>query len=313
MDGTFMDILRERLNGIAESAVAMLPQLTVTVILLLITWIIANIASRVYGKVMSRSRLRPSLVSVFQKLITIFIWFAGILISATVLFPDLTPGNLVAGLGLGSVAIGLAFKDTFENFLAGILILAREPMRLGDFIECEGVEGKVEYISIRDTYIRKTNGELVLVPNGFLFKNPLYVVTDKDQRRETIICGIAYDEDVDEAREVIRSAVEGLDTVDASQPVQIFAQAFGDSSINFEVTWWTGSTPVDTRASKDKVVAAVKRALDEAGIEIPFPYRTLTFKEPLNIQRAPDGGEKSDEGAERDKSDASGQQDTDRR
>lgn len=58
---------------------------------------------------------------------------------------------------------------------------------------------------------------------------------------------------------------------------------FGSSSINFEVTWWTGSTPLDVRRSRDEVVAKVKHSLDEAGIEIPYPYRTLTFKQPLEM------------------------------
>ena len=73
--------------------------------------------------------------------------------------------------------------------------------------------------------------------------------------------------------------------------VEIFAQEFADSAINFEVTWWTGSRPIDIRSSRDKVVAAVKRALDDAGIEIPFPYRTLTFNEPLPIRDQRDSTE----------------------
>jgi small-conductance mechanosensitive channel len=85
---------------------------------------------------------------------------------------------------------------------------------------------------------------------------------------------------------VIRKAVTSVDTVHDDQPIQVFAQAFGASSIDFEVTWWTGSKPVDIRTSRDQVVAAVKRALDDAGIEIPFPYRTLTFKENLRIEKS---------------------------
>ena len=89
---------------------------------------------------------------------------------------------------------------------------------------------------------------------------------------------------VDESRAVIEKAVQGCDSVEKDdKPIQIFAQAFGASSIDFEVTWWTGSTPLDIRQSRDKVISAIKRALDDAGIEIPFPYRTLTFKEPLPI------------------------------
>ena len=161
-------------------------------------------------------------------------------------------------------------------------------MRLNDHVECEGVDGQVEKITIRDTYIRRTDGQLVLVPNAMLFKNPVYILTDRPQRRTTIICGVAYGENVDEARKVIEAAVKGVDSVDQSRPVQIFAQAFGSSSIDFEVTWWTGSKPVEVRRSRDAVVAAVKAALDAAGIEIPFPYRTLTFKHPLSIATSKD-------------------------
>jgi small-conductance mechanosensitive channel len=193
---------------------------------------------------------------------------------------------MIAALGIGSLAIGFAFKDVFENFMAGILILYRRPMRIGDYIECDGVEGKVEKISIRDTHVRRTDGQLVVMPNGMLFRNPVEIRTDRDIRRVTITAGVAYDEDVDASRDVITDAVKSCDTVRGDQPVQIFAQAFGASSIDFEVTWWTGSTPLDVRRSRDEVVAAVKRALDEAGIEIPFPYRTLTFKEPLPLARA---------------------------
>jgi small-conductance mechanosensitive channel len=111
-----------------------------------------------------------------------------------------------------------------------------------------------------------------------LFKHPLRILTDRNQRRTTIIFGVAYGEDVDVARNIIRDAVkESPGVVTDNKPIQSFAQEFADSSINFEVTWWTGSSPLDVRKSREAVVASVKKALDGAGIEIPFPYRTLTF------------------------------------
>jgi len=122
-----------------------------------------------------------------------------------------------------------------------------------------------------------------------LFKNPVTVRTDRDVRRVTIICGVAYDEDLDAARQVIADAVAACSTVrQGDLTIQVFEQEFADSSINFEVTWWTGATPVEVRKSKDEVVSGVKRGLDDAGIEIPFPNRTLTFKEPLKLRRGSD-------------------------
>lgn len=286
-----LNILIERLRELFVSFIELLPQLVFALIFIVITAILAKIAVFIFHKTVSRTKLRRALIEVFGKFLAIFIWVFGILIAATILFPDLTPGKMLAGLGIGSIAIGFAFKDIFENFVAGVFILLREPMRIGDYMECEGIEGFVERITLRDTYVRQSDGQLVVAPNAMLFTNPVFVITDRALRRVTIMCGVAYGEDVDAARDVITEAVKSVQSVDTNRAPQIFAHEFGDSSINFEVAWWTGSRPVEVRQSRDTVIAAIKRALDDAGIEIPFPYRTLTFKEPLALAR---GNEDSD-------------------
>lgn len=268
-----------------------LPQILVALAVLVATWFLSRVGKRVMTRGLGRTRMRRSLAEVLEMLVAISIWMGGLMIAATIAFPSVTPARVVTALGLGSIAIGFAFKDILENFIAGILILYREPFRLDDYIDCDGIEGRVEEITIRDTHIRQTDGQRVVMPNAMLYRQPVRVLTDLDRRRTTVMCGVGYGEDVDRAREVIRGAVEGLPTVRKDQPVQIFAKAFGESSIDFEVTWWTGAKPVDIRRSRDEVVASVKRALDEAGIEIPFPYRTLTFKEPVALARDETGRE----------------------
>lgn len=278
-------ILFDQLREITRGTIEMLPQMAVALVVVLLTAGLAKLLTYFAQRTFARTNLRPSLKELFALLVSIFVWIVGLMIAAVIVFPGLTPASILAGLGIGSVAIGFAFKDVFENFLAGIIILFRREMRIGDFIESGDIEGKVLRIAIRESHIRQTDGQLVIVPNALLFKNPVIIRTDQDVRRVTVICGVAYDVDVDEAREVIRSAVERCKTVvQDDKPIQIFAQEFASSSINFEVTWWCGSKPVEVRTSRDEVVAGVKRALDEAGIEIPFPYRTLTFKEPLPLQ-----------------------------
>ncbi len=274
-------VIMESLRNLGEGFLAHLPQIVFGCLLLVLTWGVGRVAQLILKRILPRFRLRTSLQELIQQLTYIIIWIVGILASAIVMFPTLTPGKVLTAIGLGSIAIGFAFKDIFENFIAGMLILFREPFQLKDCIECQEIEGFVEEITIRDTHIRQVDGQRVVIPNAQLFKNPVTVRTDLDRRRVTIMCGVAYGEDVDKARSVIMDAVQGLDTVDMEKDVQIFAQGFGASSIDFEVTWWTGSKPVEVRESRDKVVAAVKKALDDADIEIPFPYRTLTFKEPL--------------------------------
>lgn len=276
-----LGIVTDSLRTMWHDALERSPLLLAGVVALLVTWLINRIAASILSRILSRSRLRTGLRDLVLQLTTIAIWLAGIMVAAVVVFPGMTPAKVLTVLGLSSVAVGFAFKDIFENFFAGILILWKYPFDRGDFIACGDVEGKIEDITIRMSMIRQVDGQLVVVPNSFLFKNPVDVLTNKPFRRVTVICGVAYGANVADARKAIRDATESCSSVKQNPPIEIFAQEFGASSINFEVTWWTDPTPLDIRKSRDEVVEAVKRGLDEANIEIPFPQRTLWFKEPL--------------------------------
>ena len=281
-----INILLRRVQELTAEFIRLLPQLSIALVVIGATYILARFARRFAERLLGRTELRGTLVNLFETLIGVLIWVVGLLIGASIVFPGVTPANILAVLGLGSVAVGFAFKDIFENFLAGILIMLRKQMRIGDVIACEDVEGRVEMISLRDTHLRHLSGEIVIVPNAYLFKNPVTVVTQRPIRRHTVDVGVAYDVDLEAARDVILEAVKGCDSVADDQKVEVYAKEFGDSSINFLVRWWSGSKPVDAHVSRDQVVRAIKRALDDAGMEIPFPYRTLTFKEALPIKRS---------------------------
>ncbi|ABA56641.1 mechanosensitive ion channel family protein [Nitrosococcus oceani] len=273
--------MQDTVLGIWADFVNHSPFLVMGALILLFTWGISALAARLMDASLRHSKMRGSLRELFVRLLSIGIWITGILLAAMVTFPGLTPARALSAMGIVSIAVGFAFKDIFENFFAGILLLWRFPFEKGDFIECEGISGQVEHISVRQTLIRQTSGELVIAPNSFLFLNPTKVLTNLPRRRITIITGIAYGENVTEAVRVIEHAVDECRTVHKDRPLEIFPQAFGASSIDIEVTWWADPTPVDVRRSRGEVVTAIKGALDEAGIEIPFPYRTLTFKHPL--------------------------------
>ncbi|MEE8230646.1 MAG: mechanosensitive ion channel family protein, partial [Qipengyuania citrea] len=279
----YIDTLREQLQDMGEGFVASLPSIAIAIFILFITWILARFAARISDMLVGRTDLRASLKTLIDTLVKLGIWVAGIFIAAVVVLPGLTAASLLAGLGIGAVAIGFAFQDVFENFLAGVLIMVREKMRIGDVIECEGISGKVEHITLRETHIRKLSGELTVVPNSILFKNPVEIVTDESQRRHEVVVGVSYDTQLDHAASVIRRAVEGVDHVLASKGIDIFAQEFNSSSVDFLVRWWAGSSPRDGWESKDKVIRAIKAALDDAEIEIPFPYVTHTFKETVPV------------------------------
>ncbi|PWK48454.1 mechanosensitive ion channel family protein [Pleionea mediterranea] len=283
------ETLHETVMGIVKNFIAHTPYLIAGLFVLILTGLFAMLLGKVVFKMTGKSNMRTSLRELLTRMTRISVWLFGFLLAAMVVFPGLTPAKALGGLGLASIAIGFAFKEIFENFFAGILLLWKYPFETGDFIECESIVGKVEDVSVRMTQIRKTNGELVLVPNSFLFKNPVYVLTEQDERRMTLMTGVAYGEDANAALPVIEKAVDACESVNSDQPIQVFLHGFGDSSIDIEVTWWTEATPVGQRRSRSEVVGAIKQALDDAGIEIPFPYRTLTFKEPLMVKQSAEG------------------------
>lgn len=284
----YIETLRDQLQDMGEGFIESLPSLAIAIFIVFLTWIVARFGARISDMIVGRTELRASLKTLIDTLVKLGIWLAGLFIAAIVVMPGLTAASLLAGLGIGAVAIGFAFQDIFENFLAGVLIMLREKMRIGDVIECEGISGKVEHITLRESHVRKLSGELTVVPNSILFKNPVEILTDDSQRRHEVVVGVSYDTQLDRAAEVIRQAVEDVEDVLASKGIDIFAQEFNSSSVDFLVRWWAGSTPRDGWESKDKVVRAVKAALDEAGIEIPFPYVTHTFKETVPVSHLGD-------------------------
>jgi len=278
-----IEMVQQSLFDLWESFLARLPFLLAGLAVLVLTAVVSKIAQYVFRRLFASQRIKRGLRDLLLQIISVSAWVVGLTVAAVIVFPGMTPAKVLAGLGIGSIALGFAFKDIVENFLAGILILWRFPFDPGDYIRCGDVIGKVEEVTIRMTIVRQTDGELVVVPNAQLFKNAVNVLTSGPLRRVTVICGVAYDEDVDSCRKIIKQAVEACQTVSGDKPVEIFAQEFASSSINFEVTWWCKPTPLDVRTSRDQVVAAVKRALDDAEVEIPFPYQTLTFKQPLEV------------------------------
>lgn len=282
----YVDTLQKQLESMAEGFVQALPSLVIALMVLMVTWALARFAVRLADKLTSRATIRNDLKQLLDTLVRLFVWIIGSLVALTVAVPSFTPAGAFAGLGVGALAIGFAFQDIFENFLAGVLIMLRDKMNIGDSIQCQGITGKVERITLRETHIRQFTGELTVVPNSMLFKNPVLILTDEPVRRNEVVVGVSYDSDLDEAERVIRTAVEGTDGLDLAKGVLVVAQEFNASSVDFLVQWWTLTTTNDLRVVKSAVIKRIKAALDQEGIEIPYPYVTNTFKEALPIDRA---------------------------
>ncbi len=274
-------VLHNQLQAMGRATVAALPSVAIGILVLVITWAVARFASRIAHRVIGRSRLRSNLRDLIETLIRVAIWLVGFLLAATVVIPDFTFGGMIAGLGIGAVAIGFAFQDIFKNFLAGVLIMLRDKMRIGDQIECEHIRGKVEHISLRETHVRQLSGELTIVPNSLLFEKPVQVITDQPARRDEVTVPIPFDGDVAAARATVEAALANIAGIDAARPVQVFASTLdsGSNAVNLLVRWWVDTVAHDNTAVRSEVVLAILRALDTAGIALPSSSAELVVSD----------------------------------
>jgi len=185
--------------------------------------------------------------------------------------------SLIAALGIGGLAFSLAAQDTLADAISGFIILADRPYRVGDRIEIqgEGTWGDVVEIGLRTTRIRTRDNRMVIVPNSMIGRNQVvnYTYPDPRYRIETHV-KVAYGADIDTVRRTIVGAVRGVEGVLPDKPVDALYIEMGDWAMVFRVRWWIESY-VDTRRIYDRVHAALQEALDEAGIEMPYPTQSF--------------------------------------
>ena len=270
--------LIDKLTGWVQTAIVALPNLVIAILVFVLFYFGARLASNLLGKALSRvSRNRQ-----VNGLITTIVYVAVIVIGAMTALGILNltgvVTSLLAGVGIIGLALGFAFQDLAANFMAGILIAIRQPFEIDDVIETNDYTGTVESVSLRSTSIRSFQGQIVLIPNKDIFGNPIVNYSTTGKRRIDLSCGVAYGDDLERARDLAVQAIESLDYRDSSKDVQLFYTEFGDSSINFDVRFWIDfKKQVDFLKAQSDAIMKIKRSFDDNGITIPFPIRTLDF------------------------------------
>lgn len=273
-------IIASAANDMLNDFMSRLPYFVVAIGVLIIFWVLSLIFKSMVSKLLSKSHTHRNLVRVFQRIGGALIIFIGLMIAMVIAIPGFTPAKLVGALGIGSVAIGFAFKDIFQNLLSGILLLLSEPFRIGDQIISGDYEGTVEDIKVRATTIRTYDGRQVVIPNSQLYTSVLTVNTAYKQRRLELTVGIGYEDNIEEAKQVILQALKKSESVSKLAEPSVVATEFGPSSIDLKVRWFIDDgTQANKVASIHEVIVQVKDHLDAADINIPFPIRTLDFSD----------------------------------
>ena len=277
---TYQSII-DSANEIVVGFVERIPYFVASIIVILIFWFLSIVFKKVVYKLLGSRSRHQNLVKVFQRVGGALIIFIGFMIAMVIAVPGFTPAKLIGALGIGSVAIGFAFKDIFQNLLSGILLLISEPFRIGDQIVSGDYEGTVEDIKIRATTIKTYDGRQVVIPNSDLYTSALTVNTAYKQRRLQVAVGIGYEDDIEAAKAEILQALDKVESVSKKAQPSVIATGFGDSTIDLMVRWFIeDGTQANKVTSIHQVIVEIKSALDVAGVNIPFPIRTIDLSDP---------------------------------
>ena len=202
---------------------------------------------------------------VFARLVGAAVVFLGFLVSFSIVAPSFQAGDLIKVLGIGSVAIGFAFQNILQNFLAGLLLLWTEPFRVGDQIRLENFEGTVEEIEARATTIKTYDGKRVVIPNADLFTRSVTINTAFDSRRwEAEVAVKSTQADLATLKSRIVDAIKKADGVLQDPSPEALVVDLGDAgsdTIKFRVSWWTRPRQHQMLTTYDHVLTSIRKAL----------------------------------------------------
>jgi small-conductance mechanosensitive channel len=281
-------LIGQKLDGWGDEFLLMIPNLVAS---LLVAFVFVALAWAV-GALIRQAVRHAGRYDLAHMLASFAFWvilFIGFLVVITILLPSMRPVDIFASLGVGSVAVGFAFKDILQNWIAGFFILIRRPFHRGDQIKVGDIEGTVQAVETRATLVKTYSGRLVIIPNSDIYTRSVTVHTAYEMRRAEIIVPVGMDVDLSQAMDVFRKAVLGVEHVLDDPPPDVLPWEFSQNNVNIRVRWWMKSQRTFEVRTRAGVVIAIKRACEEAGINIPADT-TISFAEtPLIVESQPKG------------------------
>lgn len=267
------------LQGYIEQYLPKAISFGIRVLLALLVFFIGTKVIKFFQKLVHRSLERAGaevgVVQFLDSIVKIALYFVLIMLLASGFGVD--AASVIALVGSAGVAIGLALQGYLENIAGGVLVLIIKPFKVGDYIIQGELEGTVSEIQMVYTYLLTPDNKKVVIPNGKLANDSLINVTAQNKRRLDIEVGISYEADLKKAKELCQKLLENEKRVLESEERLVAVSELGDSAVVLLLRFWV--RPEDYWYTKWDVTEAVKLAMDEQGIEIPFNQLDVRIKQ----------------------------------
>ena len=213
----------------------------------------------------------------------VIVFFVGIYVVLRVSGLTQLALTVVGGTGLVGLAVGIAFRDITENFLASIFLSMQRPFGTGDLIEVSGVTGFVQQLNVRTTVLMSLDGNLVQIPNATVYKSTLRNFTANPNRREDFVVGIGYDDPIDEAQEIARRVLADHPAILKEPEPWVLADGFGSATINLRIYFWLDGREHSWLKVRSSVIRLLKRAFQQHGISMPDEAREVVFPKGIPV------------------------------
>ncbi len=266
-----------RLRELWFGTIAKLPLLVVALLIIVFASWAGSQLARWSGPGFLRTR-NPFLQNLIRRFLQGAIVLLGLLLAFDLLDATALIGALVGTAGVAGLAIGFAFKDIAENYIAGLLLAVRQPFAENDRIRVEDFEGKIVRLTPRETILMTLDGNHVRIPNALIFRNPLINFTRNPLRRFQFDAGLGPNDDLALAREVGTAALESIPSVLADPAPQVLILDLGDSATTLRFTAWLDQRLHEFDRVRSEAIRIVKLQLEDAGLTMPAPEFVLDVR-----------------------------------
>jgi small conductance mechanosensitive channel len=272
------EIITEKISLWAIELVKLMPNLVLAAVVLALGLFLCRIIKRIAKRILLKMSNSLTLSNLFTSIIYFICIGITIFTVLSILNLDKAVTSILAGAGILTLALAFAFQDIAANFISGIFISVRKPLKVGDIVKLSDYMGEIKEINLRDTVVETFQGQTVVIPNKDVFQNPIENYSYLEKRRFDLEVGISYGDDLEKVKQITLAAVRDIPGISKEEEITLFYESFGDSSINFSIRIWIDSAQQAVyKQVGSEAIMRIKKAYDDNDIMIPFPIRTLDF------------------------------------
>lgn len=277
--------LLDKLAGWFDALVTNLPNFILALLVFGLTFWLARNLKHWFDKPLKRLIKQPSVRELVANFISIVVIAMGLFLALGIMNLDTVLKSLLAGAGVAGLAIGLALQGTLSNTFSGIFLAVKDIMSVGDFVETNGYSGTVMEIGLRNTKVKETDNNIVVIPNSTVLENPFKNYGLTDRVRVTLKCGVGYESDLEEVMKIAKDSIAKRFPPQSPENIEFHYLEFGGSSIDFQMRFWVDAKEKLSRLeAHSEAMMLLKKAFDNHGINIPFPIRTLQMADSPEIK-----------------------------